>query len=223
MTDLAKFVVFKPVPGGYVYAPPTAWLFGSRKFFLVTEDQKAALLALYTASSQLVLWTIGISWIALTALLGTALSLWAQRFGYDVLGLLGLIVMIATVVSIYPAFVAGRYVLLQRLGPILTTLPPTKQRITALEERQALKAAGAGQAAALSPARRRIVRIASLVAMVATFVVMISRAIDSYGADHLNFVTLYLANANPAGVLSTVVIVSMGSLLVIFARNSPQA
>ena len=77
MTDLGKFVVFKPVSGGYAYRAPNAWLFGSREHFLVTEGQKAAILAILSSSTRPILWITGIAWIALSALLGTALSLWA--------------------------------------------------------------------------------------------------------------------------------------------------
>jgi hypothetical protein len=81
VADFGKFVVFKPVPGGYVYGAPNAWLFGSREHFLVTEGQKAAILATIVSSTGFVLWITGISWIALSALLGAALSLWAYRSG----------------------------------------------------------------------------------------------------------------------------------------------
>ena len=224
MIDLARFVVFKPVPGGYVYRPPTPWLFGSRAHHLVTDKQKAALLALYSASTRPVVRTIRISSAALTAVLGTALSLWARHSGYDVPGLFSLIVMVAMIASIYLASAAGRGVLVQRLRPILATLPPTNERITASEERQAMiEAAAARQPATLSPVRRRIARIGILISMFATLGAMISRANDVYGADHLNFVTLYLANANLSGAISTTLIFSMGFLFFVFGRNSPRA
>ena len=237
MIDLARFVVFKPVPGGYVYRPPTPWLFGSRAHHLVTDKQKAALLALYSASTRPVVRTIRISSAALTAVLGTALSLWARHSGYDVPGLFSLIVMVAMIASIYLASAAGRGVLVQRLRPILATLPPTNERITAAtcssslslraltsEERQAMiEAAAARQPATLSPVRRRIARIGILISMFATLGAMISRANDVYGADHLNFVTLYLANANLSGAISTTLIFSMGFLFFVFGRNSPRA
>lgn len=222
MIDLAKFVVFKPVPGGYVYRQPTLLPFGSRAHYLLTDAQRAALLALHSASTRLVLWTIGISFVALTAALGTALSLWAHQSGYDDPGLPALVVMIAMTASIYLASIAGRGMLLQRLRATLATLPPTNERITASDERQAMIETSAGRlAVTISPARRRIGKIASLIAVVAMLVAMISRAVDVYGADHLNLVTLYLANANLSGAISTAVIFSMGFLL--FGRNSPRA
>ena len=221
MTDLGKFIVFKPVAGGYVYRAPAAWPFGSRDHFLVTEGQKAALLTIYTASTRPVLWIMGISWIALSAVLGTALAFWAYRSGYYVPGLNGLSVIIAMLLSSYPAVAISRHVLLHRL---CVTLPPTNERITRLEERQAIQAlAKAEPAATISPMRRRIVRIASIVAMAATVAGMIARAIDAYEPNQPKFLALYLANANLYGLLNIVTIVAFGFLLVTFGRSSSRA
>jgi hypothetical protein len=141
VTEFRKFVVFfKPVPGGYVYCAPNTWLFGSRAYFLVTEAQKAAILAIVSSTVGPVLWITGVTWIALSALLGTALSLWAYIGGYYGPGLVGISAMISMMLSIYPAFVLSRQLLLRRLRPILATLPPTSERITSLEERQAIQA-----------------------------------------------------------------------------------
>ena len=86
-----------------------------------------------------------------------------------------------------------------------------------------IEAAAARQPATLSPVRRRIARIGILISMFATLGAMISRANDVYGADHLNFVTLYLANANLSGAISTTLIFSMEFLFFVFGRNSPRA
>lgn len=107
---------------------------------LVTEAQKAAILAIVSSTVGPVLWITGVTWIALSALLGTALSLWAYIGGYYGPGLVGISAMISMMLSIYPAFVLSRQLLLRRLRPILATLPPTSERITSLEERQAIQA-----------------------------------------------------------------------------------
>lgn len=222
MTDLGKFVVFKPVAGGYVYRRPAAWLLGSSEHYLVNEEQKTAICAILTASTRPVLWTAGISWIALSALSGAALSLWAHRSGFHAPGLDGFIAMLAMVLSIYPAFfVISRQVMLRRLRPILAALPPTDERITSLEERQAIQAiAKAGPTATLPPARRRIVSISGLLAIAGTLGGMISRAIDMQAANQSKLLTFYLANANFYGLLNIVTIVAMGFLFVNFARNA---
>ena len=188
MADFGRFVVFKPVSGGYVYGAPNAWLFGSREHFLVTEGQKAAILAIIASSTRSLLWITGISWIALSALLGTALSLWAYRSGYHAAGLNGVSAMIAMILSIYPAFVISRQLLLRRLRPVLATLPPTNERITSLEVRQAMQAI----AKPISPTRRRIVRLASVGAIACALAAMIARAIDMYEPNQSKLLALYL-------------------------------
>jgi hypothetical protein len=108
--------------------------------------------------------------------------------------------------------------LLHRLRPILATLPPTNERITSLEEREALRAVA--KATAISPTRRRIVRFGGLLAIAGTLAGMISRAIDMYDASHSKLLTLYLANADLYGLLNIVTIVAMGFLLATFGRNA---
>jgi hypothetical protein len=44
MSNLSKYIIFKPVPDGYVYRIPNAWVFGSGVHLLVDERQKAAII-----------------------------------------------------------------------------------------------------------------------------------------------------------------------------------
>jgi hypothetical protein len=220
MTDVGKFIVFKPVSGGYVCRRPAGWLFVPEDHFLVTDEQKAAILAILTAPTRSLLWIMGISWIALSALSGTALSLWAYRSGYYAPGLSGVIVMMAMTLSITPTVVILRHTMLRRLRPILATLPRTSERITRLEERQ--QAIKARAAVTISPRRRRVVRIASAVAIAAAPAQMIARAIDMYEPNQSKLLTLYLANANPYGVINIATIVALGYVLATFGRNSIQ-
>jgi hypothetical protein len=210
-------VYFKPVSGGYVYRAPNTWLFGSAEHFLVTEGQKAEILATVTSTIRPVLWITGISWITLSVLLGMALSLWAYRAGYYTSGLDGVSAMIAMMLSIYPAFLLSRQLLLHRLRPILATLPPTNERITSLEERQAIQAT---PPVPISTTRRIIVKICGVVAVVGTLGGMISRAIDMYEPNQSKLLTFYLANANFYGIVNIVTIVAFGFLFVTFGRQS---
>jgi hypothetical protein len=216
--EFRKVVVyFKPVSGGYVYRAPNTWLFGSAEHFLVTEGQKAEILATVTSTIRPVLWITGISWITLSVLLGMALSLWAYRAGYYASGLDGVSAMIAMMLSIYPAFLLSRQLLLHRLRPILATLPPTNERITSLEERQAIQAT---PPVPISTTRRIIVKICGVVAVVGTLGGMISRAIDMYEPNQSKLLTFYLANANFYGIVNIVTIVAFGFLFVTFGRQS---
>src|SRR5579862_5791535 len=42
-------ILFKPVPGGFVYRAPNPWIFGRADHFLVNEQQKAELLGILVA------------------------------------------------------------------------------------------------------------------------------------------------------------------------------
>jgi hypothetical protein len=222
VTPSGVFVCFKPVSGGYVYRAPNTWLFGPNAHFLVTEGQKAAITATVTSTIRLVLWVTGISWTTLSVLLGMALSLWAYRsghFGAGLDGLSAIVAMAAMVLSIYPAFVLSRQILLRRLRPILATLPSTSERITNLEVRQAIQA-NSPAPAPMSPTRRRIIRVAGAATMVvAAPGAMISRAIDAYEPNQSKLLTLYLANANISGIIN-IATIALAFLYVTFARNS---
>jgi hypothetical protein len=221
VSEFRKFIVyFKPVSGGYVYRAPNTWLFGSRRHFLVTEAQKAAIVAIVSSTVGPVLWTTGATWIALSALLGTAFSLWTYSGGYYGPIPAGISLMTSMMLSIYPAFVLSRQLLLRGLRPILATLPPTSERITSLEERQAIQAV---PPAPISPTRRRIVRVGAVIAMAAALGAMISRAIDTYQPTRSGLLTLYLANTNVSGILNILTIVAFGFVFVTFGRNSSQA
>lgn len=216
MADLAKFVVFKPAAGGYVYAAPNTLVFGRRNFYLVNDDQKAAIVAVMTSSSRSVMWTIGASWIALSLLLGAGSLLWAYRSGYG--GLSGLIVAIVLIVSAYLALLISRQLLLSRLRPILSALPPTDERITRAEERAAI--AEGSSAVVIGPARRRIGKIASVVGVAATVGLLISRSIDAQEANQSLWLAFYNANASPAGLFSIVAIVGFGFVFFNFGRTA---
>jgi hypothetical protein len=150
-------------------------------------------------------------------LLGMALSLWAYRAGFSGLDVVS--ATIAMMLSIYPAFLLSRQLLLHRLRPILATLPPTSERITSLEERQAIQAT---PPVPISATRRLIVKACGVVAVVGTLGGMISRAVDIYEPNQSKLLTLYLANANFLGIVNIVTIVAFGFLFVTFGRKSSQ-
>ena len=76
MSNLSKYIIFKPVPGGYVYRVPNAWVFGSGIHLLVDGDQKAAIIR--TMDLVPLFPIIAGSWVALSVLFGTA-ALWASQ------------------------------------------------------------------------------------------------------------------------------------------------
>ena len=218
VTDFGKFVVFKPVSGGYVYRAPNAWLFGTRDHYLANDAQKGEILAAITSSGRPVLWIMGLSWITLCLLMTAGSLLWAHRLGYRAPGLSAVLVMIVMTFSVYAAMLISRQLLLFRLRPILATLQPTSERITNLEERQAWT--NAAPTATLSPARQKVVRIACGVGLAAILGVLISRTIDMAEQNHSILLALYNANANFSGLFNIVAIVGFGFAFVRLGRST---
>jgi hypothetical protein len=215
VADFGKFVVFKPVSGGYVYRAPNAWLFGPRAHYLMNEVQKAEIVTVITSSSRTVLWIAGLSWISALLLLGAGSLLWVHRDQHP--GLSGVLAVIIVAISTYIAMLVSRQLLLFRLRPILAALPPTNERITNLEERQAI--ATAVPAVTISPARRKVIRIASIVAVAGTLGLLISRTIDMYEVNHSVLLALYNANANFFGLLNVMAIVGLGCGILLYGHD----
>jgi hypothetical protein len=74
--NLSKYVIFKPVRGGYVYRVPNAWVFGSGIHLLVDDDQRAAITR--TMDSVPLFRIIAASCLVLSVLFGVT-ALWVTR------------------------------------------------------------------------------------------------------------------------------------------------
>jgi hypothetical protein len=145
MSNLSKYIIFKPVPGGYVYRIPNAWVFGSGVHLLVDERQKAAIIR--TMDSVPLFPIIAAWWVTLSIVFGTV-ALWAARsLSHNVL------IATSVLLSIYGALFISRRVLLSRLRPVLAGLPKTDERITSADKRSSTPPA------VLSPTRLRILKV----------------------------------------------------------------
>jgi hypothetical protein len=197
VTDLTKFVVFKPVQGGYVYRSPNVWLVGSSPHYVVGEKQKAEILDMIASISTRLLWIIGISALILSLVLGTSLFVWADHTNLH--GFREVLLWIALMFSLYAGFLISRQVLLSKLRPILAGLPTTDERITLAEIRAEF--GRATPPVVLSPARRRVLRICLIMMPLIMIGLLISRALDMREATHEPMLqTLYRANADLAGL-----------------------
>ena len=215
MIDVGTLVAFKPVPGGYVYRAPSAWLFGPPNHYLVNEAEKAEILSIMRGSSGPVLWIAGLSSIA-SIVVGASL-LWTYRSSHSQSTLADIAAWVIMVLLIFVGLLISRRFLLHRLRPILADLPLTDERITTLERRQLIAKAGLG--VTLSPMRRRVVRIASLVGSIAAVGALIARAVDAHGTDQSMLFALYKANANFSGLLTVVVILAFGFMAMTLGRD----
>jgi len=200
MSNLSKYVIFKPVPGGYVYRVPNAWIFGSGEHLLVDDGQKAAIIE--TMDSVPLFPIIAASWVTLSILFGTA-ALWAAQSRSH--GIRDVLVAVSVIFSLYGALFISRRVLLSRLRPITAGLPTTDERITRADMRTTTPAV------ALSPARLRILKVCFILMPFILASLLISRAVDMQQETHQPLLqALYDANANLGGLI---IIFALGTFL----------
>jgi hypothetical protein len=130
-------VLFKPVPEGYVYQAPNPWVFGRMRRYIVSEAQKAALLAIVTPPRP---------WLRI-AVITAAIMLWTGAVAGAMWAITGddqpttidfLIMMTLILGPIYLAWVAALRRNLRRMRPILAGAPTTQERITQREMRNAI-------------------------------------------------------------------------------------
>jgi hypothetical protein len=188
MSNLSQYVIFKPVPGGYVYRVPNGWVFGSGTHLLVDDNQKAAITR--TMDSVPLFPVIAGSWVALSVLFGTA-ALWSAQspsHGY-------VLVAISVLFALYGALFISRRVLLSRLWPIIGGLPTTDERITRADIRSKTPPV------VLSPTRLKILKVCFILMPFILVALFISRAVDMHQETQQPMLqALYLANANFAGL-----------------------
>src|SRR4051794_16214961 len=191
MSNLSKYVIFKRVPGGYVYRVPNAWVFGTGVHRLADESQKAALIRTMDAVHLFPI--IAASWLALSVLLGTV-ALWATQSFSDTIK--HIIIVTSVLLSLYGALFISRRVLLSRLRPIIARLPTTEERITSADLRRTTPPV------VLSPARLRILKVCFILMPLILVSLFVSRATDMHQETQQPMLqALYLANANLGGLI----------------------
>ena len=191
MSDLSKYVIFKPVPGGYVYRVPKAWVFGPGAHLLVDDGQKAAIIE--TMDSVPLFPIIVGSWVTLSIFFGAA-ALWASESSSR--GVSGVLVATTIVLSLYGALFISRRVLLSRLRPITDGLPTTDERVLLADMRTT------AAPVVLSSARLRILKVCFILMPFILVSLVISRAVDLHQETQQPFLqTLYAANANLGGLI----------------------
>jgi len=130
-------VLFKPVPGGFIYQAPNPWVFGRMRRYIVNDAQKAALLAIVTPPRPaLRIIVITATILAWTGVVST--GMWVLS-GHDNPTAIDFAIMMAMIlVPIYLAWVAFLQRNLRRMQPILAGAPRTEERITNRELRRAM-------------------------------------------------------------------------------------
>jgi hypothetical protein len=191
MSNASKYVIFKPVPGGYVYRVPNAWVFGSGVHLLVDEGQKAAIIK--AIDSVPLFPIIAASWVILSILFGTA-ALWAAQSPSH--GVRNVLVTASIIFSLYGALFISRRVLMSRLRPITAGLPTTDERITRADRRTT------APAVVLSPTRLRILKVCFILMPFILVSLLISRAVDMHEETHQPMMqALFDANTDVGGLI----------------------
>jgi len=130
-------VLFKRVAGGNVFQAPNPWVFGRTSRHIVSDAQKAALLAIITPRRPVLrialITAVIVAWAGVAGVIVWALSSHKDATAADVLAIVALVL-----VPIYLAWVVALQRNLRRMRPILADAPPTQERITNRELRRAM-------------------------------------------------------------------------------------
>jgi hypothetical protein len=130
-------VLFKRVAGGNVFQAPNPWVFGRTSRYLVSDAQKAALLAIITPRRPvlrlMLITAVIVAWAGAAGVIVWAVSGHQQTTAADVLGIFALVL-----VPIYLAWVVALQRNLRRMRPILADAARTQERITNRELRRAM-------------------------------------------------------------------------------------
>ena len=136
VSDRIKSVMFKPVPGGWVYRAPNPWVFGDTPHYFVKEAQKAQIDAIIVPRRPVLFAAVLvagiIAWVAAVATI-----IWAFGSGHDDPSASDLVAMIVLIV--FPMLAAvpfAAWIQRRRLQPILAGLLLTDERITYADMRQ---------------------------------------------------------------------------------------
>jgi len=132
-------VMFKEAPGGFVCQVPNEWLIGRSRHYFVTEAQKDELIAQSPRPTFVAIFCWMMSLVMLGA--GGAMALnWVRhsyQFNEPTLGDMAIIMAATLVAMLLSAKMAFRP-LMNRLRPLLATLPKSDIRFTGDDMRRAM-------------------------------------------------------------------------------------
>ena len=139
-------ILFKAVPGGYVYRAPKAWIVGRGEHYFVTEAQKSEIIALSESPRFIVMfsWMMGLILVGLTA----AFTLIWYRHSYqfpDLTSVDQAIILVATIVALASAIIMTTRPQIKRLQPLLAKLPKSDLRLSREDLRRAIMEANSSQ------------------------------------------------------------------------------
>ena len=200
-------VLFKQVPGGYVFQQPNPWVFGRSSGYLVNEAQKAALLAIVTPRRPILKGAVILAGVLLWAVAASTL-VWAfsshdEPTTRDVIAMLVLIVFFLGAMQEGPEIQWGAHIFgylvtimgavaaeLQSIGHrrvVLAGAPRTDERITRGELRRAM-------VDAMSMKRTLLIGGTwTFTCVMQTFGLVVRNARHPLFSDALSFINLFVA------------------------------
>jgi hypothetical protein len=149
--ECANEASFKLTSGGHVFKAPNPWMFARPRYYLVSDTQKAELLA-RLGRWRLLLMIATIVELMLTLAITLPIILWPSTFArlfvpmYHQLGT-GLFVLVLGVLMILltvPVFAVPQIYLARALRPVLADAPRTDERITIAEQLPKIAASVSG-------------------------------------------------------------------------------
>jgi tryptophan-rich sensory protein len=177
-------VLFKQVPGGYVFQQPNPWVFGRSSRYLVSEAQKAALLAIITPRRPILKAVVILAGILLWV---AAVAIAMAFFGHDeptVSDVAATIVLSAG--PMFAALVVALQRNLRRMRAVIAGAPRTEERITHAEVRKAMANAMSLKRALLFGA------VWTFLYSVQVYFLIIRNARHRLFSDAQSFISLYL-------------------------------
>jgi hypothetical protein len=176
--------LFKQVPGGYVFQQPNPWVFGRSSRYLVSEAQKAALLAIITPRRPILKAVVILAGILLWV---AAVAIAMAFFGHDeptASDIVAMMVLIA--VPMFAALVVALQHNLRRMRSVIADAPRTEERITHAEVRKAMANAMSVKRALLFGA------FWTVLSSVQVYLLVIRNATHPLFSDAPSFINLYL-------------------------------
>ena len=129
---------FRQVANGWVFRPPNPWVFGDTPHYLVSDDQKARIVAVLSSPRPILLglvMTLGLTaWVVAVA----ALTWMAGLRPESMSGIQAILMVAAFIIPVFvilPIYLAWQ---LRRLRPTLAGLPLTDERISRRDMRRAM-------------------------------------------------------------------------------------
>jgi hypothetical protein len=179
-------VLFKQVPGGYVFQQPNPWIFGRSSRYLVNEEQKAALLAIVTPRRPVLRGVMILAGVLLWAVTASFL-VWAFSSHNEPTTLDVVAISVLIVGPMLAALIVALQRNLRRMRSILAGAPRTEERITRGELRRAM-------VDAMSMKRTLLIGGTwTFTCVMQTFGLVVRNARHPLFSDALSFINLFVA------------------------------